>query len=227
MFPFDDVIMSQNIKVMFQLSTLRRYRLLKSFLREDNPSVIIYHKTEALTADDLSMRKIENVFAKWWSFWQGLNTFWSGQLWTWIFQEWWLDMLEFQPGRWQLVWVACRVRYSDVIMNAMAYQITGLSIVYSAVCSGPDQIKHQGSASLAFVKGIHWWPVNSLHKGPVTRKMFPFDDVIMLRFVLSVLYMTGTAWPVSTACWTLEQNTQGNRYQHSKNTGMSTHFNIS
>ena len=34
-------------------------------------------------------------------------------------------------------------------------------------------------ASLAFVLGIHQWPVNSPHKWPVTRKMFPFDDVIM------------------------------------------------
>ena len=35
------------------------------------------------------------------------------------------------------------------------------------------------SASLAFARGIHRWPVNSPHKGPVTRKMVPFDDVIM------------------------------------------------
>ena len=48
------------------------------------------------------------------------------------------------------------------------------------VCSGADQRKHQSSASLAFVLGIHWWPVNSQHKGPVTRKMFPFDGVIMM-----------------------------------------------
>ena len=40
--------------------------------------------------------------------------------------------------------------------------------------------KHQSSASLAFVRGIHWWPVNSPHKWPVTRKMFPSDDVIMV-----------------------------------------------
>ena len=40
--------------------------------------------------------------------------------------------------------------------------------------------KHQRSASLAFVRGIHRWPVNALHKGPVTRKVFPFDDVIMI-----------------------------------------------
>ena len=39
--------------------------------------------------------------------------------------------------------------------------------------------KSQSSASLDFVRGIHRWPVNSPHKGPVTRKMFPFDDVIM------------------------------------------------
>ena len=39
--------------------------------------------------------------------------------------------------------------------------------------------KHQRDASLAFVMGIHRWPVNSPHKGPVTRKMFPFEDVIV------------------------------------------------
>ena len=69
--------------------------------------------------------------------------------------------------------------YSDVIMSAMASQIISLTIVYSTVCSGADQMKHQSSASLAFVMGIHLWPVNSPYKGPVTSKMFPFDDVIM------------------------------------------------
>ena len=39
--------------------------------------------------------------------------------------------------------------------------------------------KHQSSTSLAFVQGIHRWPVDSQHTWPVTRKMFPFDDVIM------------------------------------------------
>ena len=69
--------------------------------------------------------------------------------------------------------------YNDVIMSAMASQITSLTIVYSTVYSGADQRKHQNSASLAFVWGIHRWPVNSPRKWPVTRKMFPFDDVIM------------------------------------------------
>ena len=69
--------------------------------------------------------------------------------------------------------------YNDVIMSGMASQITSLTIVYSTFYSGVDQIKHQSPASLAFVWRIHRWPVNSPHKWPVTRKMFPFDDVIM------------------------------------------------
>ena len=68
--------------------------------------------------------------------------------------------------------------YSSVRMSAMASQITGVSIVYSTVCSGADQRKHPSSA-LAFLRGIHQWRVNSPHKGPVTRKTNPFDDVIM------------------------------------------------
>ena len=70
--------------------------------------------------------------------------------------------------------------YDDVIMGTIGSQITSLTIVYSTVYSGADQSKHQSSTSLAFVWGIHRGPVNSPHKWPVTRKMFPFDDVIML-----------------------------------------------
>ena len=70
--------------------------------------------------------------------------------------------------------------YNDVTMGAIASQITSLTIVYSTVYSDADQRIHQSSASLAFVRGIHRGPVNSPHKWPVTRKMFPFDDVIML-----------------------------------------------
>ena len=47
------------------------------------------------------------------------------------------------------------VHYSDVIMGAMANQITSLTIVYSTVCSGADQRKHKSSMSLAFVWGSH------------------------------------------------------------------------
>ena len=74
------------------------------------------------------------------------------------------------PGLWNI---------SDVIMGAMASQITNLTIVYSTVYSGTYQRKHQSSAPLAFVRVIQRWPVNSPHKWPVARKMFPFYDVIM------------------------------------------------
>ena len=69
--------------------------------------------------------------------------------------------------------------YDDVIMGGMTSQITSLAIVYSTVYSGADQRKHQSPASLAFVRGIHRGQVNSPHKWPVTRKLLPFDDVIM------------------------------------------------
>ena len=72
-----------------------------------------------------------------------------------------------------------RVHYSDVI----ACQITGLTIVYSTVYSRADQRKHQSFTSLAFVRGIHRGPVNSPHKWTVTRKMFPFDDIIMCIYL--------------------------------------------
>ena len=65
-------------------------------------------------------------------------------------------------------------------MSTMASQITSLTVVYSTFYSGTDQRKHQSSTSLAFVRGIHQSLVNSPHKGPVTRKMFPLDDVIMM-----------------------------------------------
>ena len=57
-------------------------------------------------------------------------------------------------------------------MDAIASQITSLTIVYSSVYSGAGQRKHQSSASLAFAWGIQRWPANSPHKLPVTRKCF-------------------------------------------------------
>ena len=87
-------------------------------------------------------------------------------------------------GRWikeVIIWGAwskAQEYYSDVIMGAIMFQITSLTIVYSTVHSGADQRKHQSSAALAYVRGIHRWPVNSPHKWPVTRKRFLFDDVM-------------------------------------------------
>ena len=73
----------------------------------------------------------------------------------------------------------------------MASEITSLTIVYSTVYSDADQRKHQSSASLAFVRGIHRGPVNSPHKWPVMPKMFPFDDVIMnyIHFSYNHIYI--------------------------------------
>ena len=90
--------------------------------------------------------------------------------------------------------------YGDVIMGAIASQITNLTIVCSTVYSDADQRKHKSSASLAFVRGIQWWPVNSPHKWPVTRKMFPFDDVIMLNWAMSYQMSYGKSMDENVAC---------------------------
>ena len=94
----------------------------------------------------------------------------------------WKCHLPFRPGL-KIVTVIENTRigikqYDIVIMSVMAYQSTGVSMVYSVICSGADHTKHQSSASLAFVRGIRRLPVNSPCKGPVPRKMFSFDDVI-------------------------------------------------
>ena len=132
-----------------------------------------------------------------------LNKWLSKQLWGWWFETpscpLWrhsntmpclLHVFITTLRKWSMVYCDTRLQYENwdwthhfsikyVIMGAIASQITSLTIVYSTVYSGADQRKHQSSASLAFVRGIHRGPVNSPHKWPVTRKMFPFDDVIM------------------------------------------------
>ena len=80
-----------------------------------------------------------------------------------------------------LSWVYCQFfitvtsKWARWHLKSLASQLFTQPFIYS----GSDQRKHQSSASLAFVQGIHRWPVNSLHKWPVMRKMFPFDDVFM------------------------------------------------
>ena len=87
-------------------------------------------------------------------------------------------------------WLVLLSHYGDVIMGTMASQITSLTIVYSIVHSGADQRKHQSSASLAFVRGIHRGPVNSPYKWPVTQKMLHLDDVIMVKSMLNYVLVT-------------------------------------
>ena len=63
------------------------------------------------------------------------------------------------------------LNYCDVVISAIASRITAVSVVGSSVCSDADQRKHQSSASLAFLRGIHRSPVNSPHKGTVTENV--------------------------------------------------------
>ena len=95
---------------------------------------------------------------------------------------WWCRLLLNHPFYWWPMYIS---HYDDVIMTMLASQITSLTVVYSIVYSGVNQRKHQSSASLAFVREIHRGPVNFPHKWPVTRKMFPFDDVIMTSMYIT------------------------------------------
>ena len=79
--------------------------------------------------------------------------------------------------------------YNDALMSVMVSQITSLTIGYSIVYSSVDQRKHQIGGSLAF---SDQWPVNSSHKEAVTRKMFPFDDVIM--YTSGTVYYQNVQW---------------------------------
>ena len=98
---------------------------------------------------------------------------------------------------------------TDVIMRAMASEITGVSIACSIVCSSAVLRKHQSSASLAFMRGIQEWPVDFPHKGPVTRKMLPFHDVIMGNWTIIWLFIykgvrfhgLNTSCPTSICIW--------------------------
>ena len=97
------------------------------------------------------------------------------------------------------------IHYNTDIMGAIASQITSLAIVYSIVYSDEDQRKHQSSASLAFVRGIHRGPVNFPYKWPLTRKMFPFDDVIMIneqQHTRPLLFGSGCRTKCSLLCIT-------------------------
>ena len=91
------------------------------------------------------MHKYSRIF---WEDWKGIN----GQSWTRTAVNLALQAIQSVQGS---------LHYNDVIMSAMASQITGVLIVYSTVCLGVDQRKHQSSASLAFEQEIHQWPVNS------------------------------------------------------------------
>ena len=109
------------------------------------------------------------------------------------------------------VMVTTFYHYIDVIISAMASQITDVSIVCSNFWLGADQRKHQSSMSLVFVRGIHQLPVNSLPKGLVARIMFPFDDVIMAqRIHIGNCYLTSHHL---NHCWSIVNWIPSNKLQ--------------
>ena len=117
-------------------------------------------------------------------------------------QVWYLEInINVQKSLWHfpLAWKSniASHHYIGIIIGMIASQITSLTIVYSTVYSDADQRKHQSSASLAYVRGIHRRPLNSLHKWPVTRKMFPFDDVMMWCFDFN----TTSIWHLYGCCY--------------------------
>ena len=91
--------------------------------------------------------------------------------------------------------------YSDVMMRAMASQITGVPGVYSSVSPGADQREHQSFESLAFVRS----PVDFTNKGSVTRKMFTFDGVIMKENIKAPRHWL--LWGESTGGWWIPMKT--------------------
>ena len=77
--------------------------------------------------------------------------------------------------------------FKSVVHNTMpSYEHHAVSnhrsfnCVFNRLC-GPTSEEHQSPHYWPFVRGIHRWPVNSHHKGPLTRKTIPFVDVIMKR----------------------------------------------
>ena len=85
---------------------------------------------------------------------------------------------------------------SDVILSTMGIKSTASRLFIQAQIKGNIKVP----ASLDFLGAIHRWPVNSPHKGPVTRKMFPFDDAIMIRLGRRQWYDKCRVWNVGTTC---------------------------
>ena len=88
--------------------------------------------------------------------------------------SWWLQISDMLVDMGMIGSTAWGPHYNDITTSVMVSQITGLAILYSTVYTSADQRKNQSSALPVFA-------VNSPHKGLLTRKMFPFDDVIMQK----------------------------------------------
>ena len=96
--------------------------------------------------------------------------------------RWFRLCIEADKGQWLQI-----IHYNDTMMSAMASQITGVFIVYSTLGLVADQRKNQSPTSLAFFAGNSEVTDEFPTQRPVTRKMFPFDDVIMKYSIYAVL----------------------------------------
>ena len=95
-------------------------------------------------------------------------------------------------------------------MTTMASQITSLTVVYSTVYSGADQGKHQSSASLAFVWGIHrdWWIPRT--KGQLRGKCLHLMTSswvflplwLVITYMISRMTLTLPSWHGNALCVT-------------------------
>ena len=95
--------------------------------------------------------------------------------------------------------------WSDVTMSAMVSQITGIWTVCSVVCSLTLKSKKTSKLGvIGFVRGNHQWPVDFPHKGPITRKMFPFDESSWITLSKWLPYLpraNKSTFPVPSLPW--------------------------
>ena len=103
--------------------------------------------------------------------------------------------------------------YDDVIMGAMASQITSLTIVNSIIYSGTDQRKHQSSASLAFVSGIH--------RGPVLFVIYMNDIQIVGERLNLIWYVDDTTLTSTLRTFNQKVNHDVNHMSYLINQGLS------
>ena len=147
-------------------------------------------------------------------------------------------MVKLGPGIWSQIYVkihvslncygyvTCILTWKFLIMSTMASQITGVTIIYSTVWSGADQRKHQRSASLVCVKGIHQW-LGQYHRkyfhlmtSSWTFKMSPPNSQMRRPCYLYNTYMNNlqTFFPEALGC------TSGIQINHNwKPIGNNTH----
>ena len=118
----------------------------------------------------------------------------SKQSWTWCFEtpscSLWRHCNGWMTWKFSTPQEMCP-RCAVVVVARLSIEFTHIfSLPFNLLTIAPvakDQRKHQRPASLAFVRRIHRWPVNSPHKRPVMRKMFSFDDVIMRTHVTTLV----------------------------------------